>query len=60
MPWEPLAGWGPLDSDFDELSPPPSTFVPFYSPWATPSDSKLVVWLALVNQDFWDPPGTKA
>ena len=22
MPWEPLAGWGPLDSDFDELSPP--------------------------------------
>ena len=22
MPWEPLAEWGPLDSDFDELSPP--------------------------------------
>ena len=22
MPWEPLADWGPLDSDFDELSPP--------------------------------------
>ena len=27
-------------------------------PSASPSDSKLVVWLALVNQDFWDPPGT--
>ena len=25
MPWEPLAKWGPLDSDFDEL-PPPSIF----------------------------------
>ena len=22
MPWDPLAEWGPLDSDFDELSPP--------------------------------------
>ena len=22
MPWEPLAEWGPLASDFDELSPP--------------------------------------
>ena len=22
MHWEPLAEWGPLDSDFDELSPP--------------------------------------
>ena len=33
---------------------------PEISPFTAPSDSKLVVWLALVNQDFWDPPGTKA
>ena len=23
MCWEPLAKWGPLDSDFGDLSPPP-------------------------------------
>ena len=22
MPWQPLAEWGPIDSDLDELSPP--------------------------------------
>ena len=24
MWWEPLAEWGPLDSDFGDLSPPPN------------------------------------
>ena len=24
MCWEPLAEWGPLDSDFGDLSPPPT------------------------------------
>ena len=28
MPWEPLAEWGPLDSDIDELSPPPLAMSP--------------------------------
>ena len=27
MPWEPLAKWGPLDSDFGDLSPPPPTVI---------------------------------
>ena len=26
MCWEPLAEWGPLDSDFGDLSPPPPPF----------------------------------
>ena len=25
MCWEPLAEWGPLDSDFGDLSPPPTS-----------------------------------
>ena len=44
MPWEPLAEWGPLDSHFDELSPP-SICTPY---WET-LDIELLFSLTSLN-----------
>ena len=36
MPSEPLAEWGPLDSDFDELSPPTLLWQKSYAKFQNP------------------------
>ena len=51
MPWEAIAECGPLDSDFDELSPPlPPTSVLECKPV---SYSSMLTELGKVAQCFW-------